>query len=409
LKQSGNHDVDVAIVGGGPAGAAAALALARWNYSTVVIERSRYESIRVGETLPPAVRPLLAGLGVWERFLAVEHAPAFGVRSAWGRRRLRDNDFIFNPYGSGWHVDRARFDRMLADCAEEHGSTVYRGARVLSVEQAADGVWMIEIAGSVRRRLRTRFLVDATGRTSCIARAQGATRVSFDCLIGIFWFFKSRATDARPGGVTRIEAAEEGWWYSAVLPDSRRVMAYMTDADLRRNAVGWQQALRRRSGLKRYVLESGPHVRPADTSRLDKVIDRNWLAIGDAAMAFDPLSGQGVLKALESALSAARCIHDYFGGRESALQDYAVGVSTDFERYLHMRTAFYSREQRWPRSVFWQRRHAPTRQFGASRPSWSTLVDLERSRETEIYENASECGAPPHARVGDGAGTNQRG
>jgi flavin-dependent dehydrogenase len=374
LKHSGSHDVDVTIVGGGPAGAAAALALARRNYSTVVIERSQYESIRVGETLAPAVQPLLASLGVWERFLAAEHSPAFGVRSAWGHRRLRDNDFIFNPYGSGWHVDRARFDRMLADCAEEHGVTVYRGARVLSVDEAGGGMWVLEIAHSRRRRrLRTRFVVDATGRTSCIARALGAGRVSYDHLIGIFWFLKSPAAEAGPG-VTCIEAAEEGWWYSAALPGSRGVTAYMTDADLYRDAAGRRHTVRRQSGLQGYVVESGPHVRPADTSRLDHATDRGWLAIGDAAMALDPLSGQGVLKALASALSAAQCIHEYFAGRASALQDYAVGVSTDFERNLQMRTAFYSREQRWPQSVFWRRRHAPAQPFGASRPSRRPLV-----------------------------------
>src|SRR4051794_19653045 len=58
-------DVDVAIVGGGPAGAAAALTLRRYTgRSVVLIERSSYGELRIGETVSNALKPLLAYLGV---------------------------------------------------------------------------------------------------------------------------------------------------------------------------------------------------------------------------------------------------------------------------------------------------------------------------------------------------------
>lgn len=92
---------DVAIIGGGPAGTAAAIALARSGSSVVVLERSRYDRIRVGEILPPAVRLPLSALGVWDRFLGDRCVPSPGIVSAWGSPRLRGNDFVLDPYGSG--------------------------------------------------------------------------------------------------------------------------------------------------------------------------------------------------------------------------------------------------------------------------------------------------------------------
>ncbi len=366
MKQSGIHNADVAVLGGGPAGAAIALELVNHGYSTVVIERSDYRGARIGETLPPAVRPLLASLGIWDRFLAQKHCPSFGIRSAWGGDDLHDNDFIFNPYGAGWHVDRTRFDAMLARCAEEVGATVYRDARLLSCENDKCGDWKIELAhGDRRHRLKSKCLVDATGRASYAARKQGARRLKWDRLIAIVSFLSLPSHESPLDSSTLIEAVEDGWWYSAALPDCRLVLAFMTDADLyareRKQSSGyWLRKLQRtthtKSRVKDFVLTFGLQIVSANSSRLDRVANGNWLAIGDAAMAFDPLSGQGVFKALQSALRAAESIEKYWTGNNSALRDYAVAVKRDFDSYFLMRGAFYARERRWPQSVFWQRR-----------------------------------------------------
>src|SRR5437016_6500459 len=122
---------DVAIVGGGPGGTATALSLRAHapSLSVVVIEASHYEVPRIGETLPPPVRPILEHLGVWQAFQKQDHLKVYGSTAAWGSAAPLDNDFIFMPSSTGWHVDRAAFDAMLARTAESVGVTLILDTR----------------------------------------------------------------------------------------------------------------------------------------------------------------------------------------------------------------------------------------------------------------------------------------
>jgi flavin-dependent dehydrogenase len=366
LKRNGILKTDVAVLGGGPAGSAAALRLTAMGYSTVVVERSDYRGVRVGETLPPAIRRLLVDLGIWDRFVAQGHSPAYGIRSVWGRDEVYENDFIFGPYGAGWHVDRVRFDSMLASCAESAGATVYRDARVSSCRIDGSRYCEIDIvSGSRSHSLRSKFTIDATGRTSWLARKQGARRITLDRLIGVLGFLAPIPGKKAPDDTTLIEAVENGWWYSAVLPDSSLIAAYMTDADIYAKGRGhsddyWRQQLKK----AKYTLARARHyapaadlmVVPANTSRLDRAGTGNWLATGDSVMALDPLSGQGVYKAMESGLRAAHAVHDHLTGKLPALQEYGAAVEQDFKKYLRARSTFYGTEKRWPHEIFWQRR-----------------------------------------------------
>ena len=133
------HSVDVVIVGGGPAGAATALALVGHGLEVAVVERSCYDTVRIGETVGPDIKSLLVELGLWERFLATLHNPSHAVHAVWGSAAVSHQDFICHPYGVGWHLDRRRFDGMLADSAEERGVHMHRGTRVTSVRSTPRG------------------------------------------------------------------------------------------------------------------------------------------------------------------------------------------------------------------------------------------------------------------------------
>ena len=358
----------MAVFGGGPAGTATALALARLGCSAIVIERTCYDTVRIGETLPPKVRALLVNLRVWEAFLAQNHCRSFGIHSAWGRRELYANDFIFSPYGDGWHVDRTRFDSMLAEAAEDAGVQAFRGAQLISIQKRSGSGWRIEIgAGAKQVGWHTQFIVDATGRASTIARKQGATRISCDHLIGVVAFFAPDSCARAANNFTLVEAVEDGWWYSALLPNGQVVAAFMTDADIYARASRnlryrlkeqLQKTEHTKARLCGWTPTSVPQVLSANSSRLDKLASTNWLAVGDAAMAFDPLSSQGVYKALETGFRVAEAIRDRLSGDAEAFLKYAAKLKEHFDRYLALKAYYYSRERRWPDSLFWKRRRA---------------------------------------------------
>src|SRR5215471_2814508 len=115
---------DVAIIGGGPAGSAAAIILSRAGRRVLMIEKDDKQSFKVGESLPPGALPLLTELGVQERFDADNHLVSHGNQSAWGNDRLHSTDFIRDPNGSGWHLNRPLFDSMLRKTARECGAEV---------------------------------------------------------------------------------------------------------------------------------------------------------------------------------------------------------------------------------------------------------------------------------------------
>lgn len=347
------------VVGGGPAGSALALDLSRRGFLVAIIERSAYRDFRVGETLPPAIRKLLTELGVWEQFLASERLESYGIRSAWETPIARHQDFLFNPYGCGWHVDRARFDAMLASAASHAGATLLVSSRITTVRQDPNSAWLLEVAQEQnKRRLRGRWLVDATGRKALIARKLGTPANVVDRLIGAV-ALSPHSGDAQ---WTLIEAVENGWWYSAPLPGARTVFAYMTDSDLWAPAR-WEEFLNIAplTSERASAIGTGSPVRVVSAATVHRhpVVGPNWIAVGDAAFAVDPLSGQGIYKSIESGLRSAAAVARALAGDNGGVLEYESWTGKSFRSYLAVRHQFYRAVERWPGSLFWQRRQVP--------------------------------------------------
>jgi flavin-dependent dehydrogenase len=360
--------LDVAVVGGGPAGAVVAQTVARRGARAVVLERRAGPAWQIGETLPPAARPLLRRLGALDAFEAAGHLPSYGNQSAWGSAHLAATDFIFNPNGHGWQLDRVRFEAQLARGVEESGGHYWYGAGLVAGPRYAGGRWELAVRGAGGDRvLSVRCLVDATGRRAALARRLGARRGAVDSLACVYALALPGGARADPDTRTLIEAAPDGWWYTAATPGGRRTVAWLSDPDLLRQQGPWTaEAFRSRVEATRHIhgaldrcgyhFTGPPRCTSARSARLEPWSGPGWLAVGDAAMSLDPLSSQGLLNALSTGLRAGHALADWLAGRGEELRDYVAGLEETWAAYLRNRAAYYRAERRWPASPFWGRR-----------------------------------------------------
>lgn len=350
--------LDAAIIGGGPAGAAAALSLRQLapNSSIAIFDKNAERGWRPGEILSPGARPILESLGCWPAFAASGFLESFGTRAAWGTDRAYDNDFVFSLGGNGWRLDRVRFDAIMLGCAQQAGVETHRDAVLL--DSCGNGAgWRLRFRDG---EFRARFVIDASGRSAVFAVQRGARRVPDDRLAGVFALLESDAA-----GDTLIEAAENGWWYSASVPGGKMVASFMSDTDVIRagrlfEPDRWNSMLAEtrytRARLDGAIVQGPPMVFTAHSQHLSQAGAEGWAAAGDAAMSFDPLSSQGILKALRSGKLASFCAADFLLRGMASHEKYEKLAKAEYAAYREAKSAYYSMEERWPESEFWKRR-----------------------------------------------------
>lgn len=349
-------DFEVLIVGCGPAGAVAALNLAPIR-RTAVIDCRTGPVLRIGESLPAAARRLFTDMGIFDSFLREGHSPCYGNRSVWGSATVRETNSLRDLDGPGWHLDREAYENWLRRIARERGARLLAPARLDQLEFDGDR-WRVTLKPF--STIRADFVIDASGRTAAAARRLGAEIQRDDRLV-CRWII-GRANPAP--ALTLVEAVEDGWWYTAPVPRGRRIVAFYSDADL---MAGVKDSLAERSVATTQIASvlresqfapiGAEEVTTACSAALNPCAGVRWLAAGDAALSFDPLSSQGLLNTLFTGLAAAEAADRDLSGERSAIAEYIATIAGIQAAYREQLQWHYESETRWPASPFWRRRH----------------------------------------------------
>jgi len=347
---------DVLVLGAGPAGCAAAVRAAHAGIATVLVDRPRPARTWAGESLPPGMAGLVRSVFGAECLAEDRHLTAFGSRSAWGNDSLVETDFLANPLGGGWLLDRARFDADARAAAAAAGVTVIDAPRIVSLLREGSA-WRIDIGDG--KRLAAGFLIDATGRSGALRRHLGIRRIAADRQVA---FIATCPDDGDAYRGTTVEAAADGWWYTTPLPGGRRVVAYLTDHDVwRERPRNWHARLSATRHIRRCAgpaaMGATPGAWPSGIAYADRILGAHWLAVGDAAASFDPLSSQGLATAILMGARAADAIAH--PDRTDAITAWADAYAMLVAEHADLRTHYARLEPRWPDSIFWRRRREP--------------------------------------------------
>ncbi|MBC8010859.1 MAG: tryptophan 7-halogenase, partial [Burkholderiales bacterium] len=339
------NSYDVLIIGGGPAGASAAIRTRSAGLSTLVVEKLAYPRFRIGESLLPAGNAFLRELGVWEKITRAgfieKHGARFYLGSGDAEKKISFSTSLVPGLAQTYQVERARFDALLLDHARELGAEILQPATVRTLAEDPDGITATldlpaapadssakasataEASAKEGSTLtvRARHVIDASGRDqffpAALKSALDPARLPTKRL-AIYNHFRGVPRDSgATGGDARVVRLPDGWFW--IIPiDAERTSVGVVTTQAAFKAAGlspadhFERVVRETPRLRELLAGSTPtlgyHV-TADYSyyRRDLAAGRMILA-GDAGGFLDPIFSSGVYLALYSAKHAAELV-----------------------------------------------------------------------------------------------------
>ncbi|MFP8965211.1 NAD(P)/FAD-dependent oxidoreductase [Pokkaliibacter sp. CJK22405] len=369
---------DIIILGAGIAGCSAAAQLARTGFNVLLVQAPSQKTprYRVGESLPGAALRMLRHLGIHhlnELLSEGQYRPSAGNMTSWRGSDWQYRDAIQDPEGAGWHLDRAAFDEALLNYAIAQGATLIEA----EIQELAHNGAVYRLSGissaDQSYQLEAPWIIDATGKQGWLVRrlAGNPQRLSDQWAL-VCWMNahpededditrliseqkRSRLESVKPHHAkTHRSKPTLGWWYSARLPDNKRVLAFHGSAaevaEGYRDLPKWLTSAKA-SGVLPEGYENLSEAQIVAVKSCDasvqlspSVAGKGWLAVGDAALSFDPLSSQGMFFALYSGIRGAEAISQSLNTpafAKAAMGEYADKVGKVLASNQRARSLFY--------------------------------------------------------------------
>lgn len=343
-----------------------ALATKLHGIEVTVLETSSYDLPRAGEHLVSQGLCALETLGVPAVIWEENSITCNEVQSTWGSDDIHIRDSILDPYGEGLLLTRPGFDLDLAKFISDLGVDFRFKSHVSSLERDWDA-WRVRYKNEFgNNELIADYVVDASGRNTKFSPIFDICKNKYDRLIAITSVIQAKAIDhcVTPGKII-IEPSFFGWVYVAALKNNSLIFSLMTDSNEANKYGAIKNAFQelfpstkigadlKSKGLKVDEIV----VYSCQTQIQSRIVGDEWMLVGDSAWSADPLSSQGMLKAIRTGIQAAKALDGYQRKKASELEVYENTIRKDFFKYLSERTKYYRMEDRWKEHEFWRNRH----------------------------------------------------
>ncbi len=306
MKES-TPSTDALVIGGGPAGCAAAISCLGVGKSVTVLEADPAERKIPGETLHPAAEPIFKQLGIWEAVLDHKFHRPSGI---W--RENESGERLFAPYGHdtegdwlGFQVNRPALNDILRRRVVQLGGTLRWVKHLKSAHRTEDAAWQVR---ADEEEYRATVLFDATGRSGWLAGQLALRPDTRGPSQRLSFGWNAEARDHLHGNPLFRRCAD-GWDWFAPLGTG-----FNAWARLRRESST--------SGLD------------ATWRIFNECAGPGYFLLGDAACYMDPSAANGVVRAMMSGIYAAHLatmmVDNHFKPKD-AIHEYRRWVSELFE------------------------------------------------------------------------------
>ncbi len=414
-------EIDTLVVGGGPAGAATAIGLALSGLPVVLIERAHFPRRRIGESLPPKIAAIFAQLGVLDAVDAAGFTRMSGTTIKDGDA-ITTHDFEPEKRAFGYQAERERLDALLLERAQAVGAEVRAETALVEAHPEDDHFSATLRSAAGEEIARVRRVVDASG-SGVVARAVGLKRKESLRTVAISGYWRgARPLELGPRGNTFFETRAEGWTWIIRRADGLTNVTFGADAKVIKGGPGpvvpedYYRALVEQSPwlrdlLAEATLDEEIKVFDATWSAAERFIGPGWILVGDAASVIDPLTSQGVYKALQSGLAAATVLRTIarYPERRALAESYYQDTQTQFfRRYSETAVTFY-RGSRFAAEPFWAARSRI--EAGPSPVDDQAAAERRRSLSEQLSTHGGQklrIEADPRLRLGE-VGVAERG
>jgi flavin-dependent dehydrogenase len=337
---------DVLIVGKGVSGLLLHILLQRKEISSILLSKETGKiNFPLAETIPPSTLELLEELNILS-FFVNNATKTYGYQSKWNSNYISDESFFLNnKFGHGLKLNK----RNVLKAMELEISNIIKANEISKIDfQENSNCIKIKDIYNQTKNINASLIVDATGRKRHLLKQANSKNIDYDETLAFLCYLPKTGPHLKYGFFTE-SISKNCWGTVSDLNETTRIVSLYASKKNKsyksfKNFKEWNNILQNTEVLKYCLPNKGDfkvYGKQANSSISSKIFNQNILGVGDAAIAFDPISSHGISNAIYTVKEAAIAIEEYLNNNNNSLFEYEQKLYSIFNEYLRQKEKLY--------------------------------------------------------------------